>query len=81
MSVTWPIGTRDTMRDGTIIEVANELEKGRCRGCFFYSESVECTAPLYVCECLPAFRDDHTGIIFKKIGHINRMNHGKTSRN
>lgn len=70
MSETWPIGTQDTMRDGTIIEVANEIIEGSCKGCFFDSLYHECRAPLYLCECLPAFRDDGIGIIFKMVGHI-----------
>lgn len=67
MSDTWPIGYRDTMRDGTIIEVANELEEGTCRGCYFDRHPVDCQAPLYLCECIKTFRDDHIGIIFKKV--------------
>lgn len=67
MSETWPIGTRDTMRDGTIIEVADEIEEGTCIGCFFKDKHPTCQAPLYLSECVKAFRDDHIGIIFKKI--------------
>ena len=70
MAETWPIGYRDTMRDGTIIEVADELIKGRCTGCFFDNNPADCKAPIYLCECIPAARDDHRGIIFKKVGHL-----------
>lgn len=69
MGKTWPIGTRETLRDGTIIEVADVLEEGSCKGCLFNNIS-DCNAPFYLCECLSAFRTDHVDIIFKKIGHI-----------
>lgn len=67
MSETWPIGYRDTMRDGTVIEVAEELEKGTCKGCYFNYKTNNCPAPIYLCECITLMRDDHIGIIFKKI--------------
>ncbi len=75
MGETWPVGTRDTMRDGTIIEVADELIEGSCKGCLFDNNTGKCNAPMYLCECLPPFREDHIGIIFKKV-----ENHGETDR-
>lgn len=70
MSDTWPIGQRTTLCGGTIIEVADELEEGSCKGCFFDNNPSVCNAPAFLGKCLPAFRDDHIGIIFKEIGHI-----------
>lgn len=67
MGDTWPIGYCDTMRDGTIIEVAEELIEGSCKGCFFDNNPADCKAPIYLCECMSAFRDDHIGVIFKKV--------------
>lgn len=64
---TWPIGYRDTMRDGTVIEVAEESIEGCCSGCYFYHNTPICHAPLYICECISKYRDDHVGIIFKKV--------------
>ena len=70
MSDTWPIGQRTTLRDGSIVEVAAEENKGGCKGCFFNTICPDCNAPAFLGECMPAFRDDGIGIIFKKIGHI-----------
>lgn len=78
MSETWPVGTRATLRDGTIIEVAAELEEGCCNGCLFDNNTSGCVAPFYLCECIKTFRTDHVGIIFKKIGHICKTQNSNT---
>ena len=70
MSDTWPIGQRTTLHDGTIIEVAAEEFQGGCKGCFFKNKSANCHAPAFLGECIRAFRDDHIGIIYKRIGHM-----------
>lgn len=66
MRETWPIGTQKKLDDGTIIEVAEEIEEYSCEGCFFDC-SILCQAPDSLCDCWPSLRDDHIGIIFKEV--------------
>ena len=70
MGETWPIGPRKILRDGPVIEVADELEEGSCKGCLFDYIISDCNTPFFLCECMKTRRKDHVGIIFKKIGHI-----------
>lgn len=67
MSDTWPIGERATLRDGTIVEVVKEDMEGGCHGCYFNTTCPDCQAPFFLGECMPYFRDDRIGIIYKKI--------------